>query len=269
MRSINRIRSRGTDCMQADFAPMRALAPLVLAGLLAGCAVGPDFKRPTAPEAAGYTTTPLPAQTASAPTMLGEAQRFNVGVGVDAQWWRSLGSPRLDALIEQAFAASPTLASAQATLRQAQETYAAQAGSTLYPQVDASLGARRQRMSPAALGQSGEAREFSLYDGSIGIRYQFDLAGGNRRALEALTARTEYRRYQLEGARLTLAGNIVTAAITQARLAKQIESTETILRAQDEQLQLAQERVRLGHAVPDEVFALQTLVEQTRTGLPL
>jgi NodT family efflux transporter outer membrane factor (OMF) lipoprotein len=262
-------RNLGVDRTKTDYSPVRAITGLILAGLLAGCAAGPDFKRPAAPDVPSYTAASLPAQTASAPTTLGDAQHFSVGASVGAQWWNGLGSSRLDALIEQAFQASPTLASARATLRQAQEVYSAQAGSTLYPQVDAGIGAQRQRTNPSTLGQIGDAREFSLYNASIGVHYQLDLAGGNRRALEALAARAEYRRYELEGARLTLAANIVTTAITQARLAGQIQATEAIVRAQDEQLHLTRERVRLGQAAPDDVLALQTQVEQTRAGLPL
>lgn len=246
----------------------RALAASMLVGLLAGCAAGPDFKRPAAPDVASYTATPLPAQTVSAPTALGNAQRLVHGAPVDAQWWRSFGSPMLDSLIEQAFEASPTLAVAQATLRQAQEIYAAQAGSTLYPQVDANLGAQRQRLNPGIFGQAGEARVFSLYNASVGVHYKLDLAGGNRRALEALAARAEYRRYELEGARLTLAGNIATTAITQARLVAQILATQAIFRGQEVQLHLTRERLRLGQASQDDVLALQTQVEQTRAGLP-
>ena len=263
------MRRLGVHRTKTDHHPFRALTGLILAGLLAGCAVGPDFKSPADPDAAGYTASPLPAQTASASTTLGGAQRFSIGTSVSAQWWHGLGSPRLDALIEQAFQASPTLASAKATLRQAQETYSAQVGSTLYPQVSAGVGAQRQRMNPSSLGQAGDAREFSLYNASVGVNYQLDLAGGNRRALEALAARTEYRRYELEGARLTLAANIVTTVVTQARLEGQIQSTQAILRAQDEQLHLTRERVRLGQATPDDALALQTQVEQTRAGLPL
>ncbi len=241
----------------------------VLAGLISGCAVGPDFERPAAPGVSNYTATALPEQTATAPTGMGDAQRIGAVTSVSARWWSGLGSPRLDALIEQAFLASPTLASAKATLRQSQEIYLAQAGSTLYPQVDAGIGAQRQRMSPSALGQAGDAREFSLYNTSVAVHYQLDLAGGNRRALEALAARTEYWRYELEGQRLTLAANIVTTAVTQARFAGQIQATEVILHDQDEQLYLARERVRIGQAAPDEVLALQTQVEQTRAGLYL
>ncbi len=247
----------------------KLIMALMLAGLLAGCAVGPDFKRPAAPDVASYTMAPLPVQTVSAPTVLGAAQHFSTAASVGAQWWQNLGSPKLDALIEQAFQASPTLAAAQATLRQAQEIYSAPAGSTLYPQVDANLGAQRQRTNPSALGQAGDAREYSLYNASVGVRYNLDLAGGNRRALEALAARADYRRYELEAARLSLAGNIATTAITQAKLAGQIQATAAILGAQDEQVQITRARLRLGQASQDDVLALQTQVEQTRAGLPL
>ncbi|MHB1236835.1 MAG: efflux transporter outer membrane subunit [Gallionella sp.] len=269
MGNLEETRNLGVHRMTTDYGPVRALTALILAVLLAGCAAGPDFKRPAAPDVPGYTAASLPVQTVSAPTPLGDAQHFSAGASLDTQWWHGLGSSKLDALIEQAFLASPTLASAKATLRQAQEIYAAQAGSTLYPQVDAGIGAQRQRTNPSTLGQVGDAREFSLYNASIGVHYQLDLAGGNRRALEALAARADYRRYELEGARLTLAANIVTTAITQARLAGQIQATEAILRAQDEQLHLTRERVRLGQAAPDDVLTLQTQVEQTRAGLPL
>src|SRR5690606_13322771 len=123
----------------------------------------------------------------------------------------------------------------------------------LYPQVDAGLGAQHQRMSPSALGQTGDAREFSLYNASVGVHYRLDLAGGNRRALEALAARTDYRRYELDGARLTLAANITTTAILRGRLAAQISATQAMIDAQEEQITVTRARVRLGQAAPDEL----------------
>lgn len=249
--------------------PAHILLALMLAALIYGCASGPDFKRPEPPPVDAYTATPLQETTASAPVALGEAQRIRIGIDLPQQWWKQLASPKLDALIEEALAASPSLAAARATLRQAREFYAAHAGSTLYPQVDAHLGAQRQRTSPSSLGQIGDTREFSLYNTSVGVRYQLDLAGGNRRALEALAARADYQRYQLGAARLTLAGNIATAAITRARLAAQIETTEAIVQAQQQQLQLARDRLRIGQAAPDEVMALKSQLETTRAQLPL
>lgn len=255
----------------ADFATIndRLICVLIFAVLLTGCTVGPDFKHPGTNDVTGYTTTPLPERTAATPTALGESQRFVEDSQINAQWWQEFGSAKLNALIEEALQANPTLAAAKATLRQAQELYAARAGSTLYPKADANLGGQRQRTNPSALGQAGDSREFSLYNAGIGVRYTFDLAGGNRRALEALAARVDYQRYQIEGMRLTLAANIVTTTITRAGLAMQIKVMESILRSEEEQLRLTRERVRLGQGFPDDVLALKTQLEQTRAGIPL
>ena len=231
--------------------------------LLAGCAVGPDFLPPAPPNVAGYITAGL--ETADP----GEGQQLVAEARSRENWWHELGSAKLNSLIEAALANNPTLSAAAATLRQVEELYVARSGSTLYPQVDASLSGQRQRFNPATSGQSGGVREFSLYNAGVGVRYTFDLAGGNRRALEALAARADYQRYQLAGARLTLAANIVTAAITQAGLSMQVTTMAGILRSQEEQLALTRKRVRLGQTAPDDELALLARVEQTRGGIPL
>jgi len=238
------------------------------AGMLAGCASGPDFKPPTTPDVAGYTVSALPARTVAVPTALGGAQRFVAGAPVSVQWWRQFGSAKLDTLIEAALRASPTLEAAQATLRQARHNHEALAGTTRYPQANANLGAQRQDVNNAAAGLSGGERTYNLFNASVAVSYDLDLAGGNRRALEALAAQTEYQRHQLEAARLAQIGNLVTTAIAQAQLAGQIEASAAILAAQEEQLALTRKRLELGAASERDVLALQTQVEQTRAGLP-
>ncbi len=247
-----------------------ASALLFLVTISSGCAVGPDFRHPAPPGVTDYTSTRLANSTASASdTVLGASQNIVVGEKVDRYWWHKLGSSKLNALITEALRDNPTLNAAKATLRQAQELYAAKSGTTLYPRVEGSLSGQRQRFNPGTSGQSGEPREFSLYNANVGLQYTFDLAGGNRRALEALAARSDYRQFELEAARLTLVANIVTTAITQARLAMQIEAVENIVRSQEGQLDLARERVLLGQAAQYEVGALQTQLEQTRASIPL
>ncbi|MEN9356159.1 MAG: hypothetical protein RL695_330, partial [Pseudomonadota bacterium] len=249
----------------------RASAGALLVLLLGGCAVGPEFKHPGALRDMA-TSLPMnmaaPSAPPSATSDTGEAAELQMGQAA-TQEWRSLGSPRLDALIEKALQHSPTLAAAKAMLRQADELRSAQAGATDYPQVDASVGAQRQQMSPAAQGQAGEAREFGLYHANVGLHYRLDLAGGNRRALEAWAARTDYRRHELNAARLTLAANLAMTAITRARLAGQLVWTQAIIDGEDEQIKVVQARVRLGQAAPDEILIWQTRVEQRRAGVPV
>lgn len=246
-----------------------ALISVAFAGLLAGCAAGPDYQRPEPPATPNYTATATQLRAAPAPIPFGEVQTLEAGRGVGLEWWHGLGSSRLDALIARALQHSPTLASATSTLRQAQELHAAQAGSTRHPEVDANIGAQRQRMSPSNLGLAGDARTFSLYNASVGVHYRLDLSGGNRRALEALAARVDYRSHELAGARLTLAANITTTAIARARLAGQLAASEAMVETQDEQIEVTRQRVRLGQAAPDDLLALQAQADQARSALPL
>src|SRR5690606_16768905 len=123
--------------------------------------------------------------------------------------------------------------------------------------------------SPSSQGLTGEGRQFSLYTASVGVVYNLDIAGGIRRQEQAYAARADLRQYELQAAELTLAGNIATTAISRAQLAAQHEATSSILKAQDEQLRHARQRVRLGSASPDEALSLAAQAEQTRAQLPV
>jgi NodT family efflux transporter outer membrane factor (OMF) lipoprotein len=241
----------------------------VCSAALAGCApVGPNFKTPALSGVHAYTRAQLPASTVSTPGGLGTEQAFATGTKVATDWWRGFGSPRLDALIEQSLRNSPSLAAAEATLRNAEQTYAAQSGSTRYPTVNANLGASRNQVNGANQGQSVHKNIFNLYNVDLDVSYTLDLFGGNRRALEALAAKVDYQRFQLAGARLTLAANVATTAFSQAQLGAQIRATEAILKAQQSQLDIARRRFELGAAAKTDVLSLQTQVEQTRASLP-
>lgn len=236
----------------------------------AGCTtVGPDFKTPDAPAVDRYTRGDRAAPTVSAGVGKGRAQSLDPGQDVAPEWWTTFGSPRLDALVKQALHDSYTLAAAEATLRQARQLHAAQAGSTLYPTVDARLGASRNQANAASRGEVGDQQTlYNLYNAGVTVNYKLDLLGGNRRALEALAAQADYQAYQLAGARLALAGNIVTTAFGQAQLGEQIVATEAILQAQQNQLDIARKRFELGATAKLDVLALQAQVDQTRASLP-
>ena len=234
---------------------------------LAACTVGPDFHRPDAPSAPRYTETPLPQETAAAPGTGGAAQRFVAGGDLPAQWWGLFKSEPLDRLIRDALVDSPTLAATRATLQQAQENLTAQSGGLLYPGVDASASATREKLSNATFGQPG-ATIFSLYNASVNVSYALDVFGGNRRQLESLQALVDYQSYQLEGAHLALTGNIVTATIREASLRAQIEATREILAAEQDQVRRVARQYELGGVGRLELVAQQAQVAQTEAILP-
>ncbi|MBS0365521.1 MAG: efflux transporter outer membrane subunit [Proteobacteria bacterium] len=246
---------------------------LALAGQLAGCAAGPDFHAPAPVATSTYTPAPQPAQTAGSVGAGGAAQHFVAADSPSAQWWQAFGSPLLDHLVQEALEDSPTVAQARLKLRQAQEDYRSESGALLWPQLDASLRASRQKPDPAAagLGSLVAGRSFppfTLYSGKVNVSYNFDLFGASRRTLEGLAAAVDYQRYELEAARLTLAGNVVTTALRRASLARQIALTESLLTDQASQLQITTERVRAGGVSQMELLSERAQVEATRASLP-
>ncbi len=239
---------------------------IAIAALPAGCAVGPDFVPPKAPDAARYTEGPMPAHTAASPSA--EGQSLVAGKDIPAQWWRLFHSQALNALIKRAIQHSPDLRAAQAALAEARENVSAQQGS-LFPALDASFSARRQKTAGALFGNPGGGGSlFTLYNASVSVSYTLDIFGGVRRQIEALAAQADFQRYQLEAAYLALTANIATAAIQEASLREQIGATESMVDARSRQLEVVTRQFELGGASQLDVLAQTTDLEQIKTTLP-
>jgi NodT family efflux transporter outer membrane factor (OMF) lipoprotein len=238
--------------------------------LLCACAVGPNFKAPAPPHSTGYAPAgQIAAQTAALPMQGGEAQRFVEDLDIPGQWWTLFKSAELNALIERALKNSPTLQAAQAALRQANETAAAQRGS-YYPSVDGKVSSQRNKASGAAFGIPGfpSSYFYNLQSASVNVSYTLDAFGGTRRQVEALQAQAEYQQFALEASYLALTANIVTAAINEASLRAQIAATDDIARSQQQQLDITQRRVTAGGASRADVLQQQATLQATLATLP-
>ena len=133
--------------------PSPVVCIALLATILPGCTVGPNFHAPEAPASTRFTEAPLPDRTASAATPGGSAQQLTPDRDIPGEWWDLFHSSQITALVTQALKANPDVAAAQATLRQARETMRAEQGA-LMPQVSASAEAQRARESFASFGFS-------------------------------------------------------------------------------------------------------------------
>ena len=244
---------------------MRACLLLVLL-TLAGCTVGPDFRSPDAVPDARYTPGPQPVATVPA---LDKSQSFVPG-DLPQQWWTLFGSDKLDATVRAALEASPTLTQARARLREAQENLNARTGATRFPTVDASLNATRQQVDLTSVGitQFPSPGPFTLYNATVQVSYALDLFGGQRRELEGLQAAVDYQRYELEAARLSLAANVVTAAIREAGLRAQLADTVAMADAQRRQLGIMTERLKVGGVARVDVQRQQAELAQTQALIP-
>lgn len=253
----------------APAATVLAVTVRLLLGLLvSGCAAGPDFVRPTAPAVSRYTAEALPASTASAPVSAGAAQHYVEGQAVSAQWWKVFGSNQLNQLVATALQANPDLQAADAALRAASETAAAQRGALL-PSADLHLQPSRQRVadtlsSPTASG----ANLYTLHTAQLSIGYTPDVFGASRRQIEAANAQTELARYQRDAARLTLTTNVVNAAISAAALHAQLDALQQQATMARQQLQAVRQQQQAGQLGAAEVALQQAAVAQLDATLP-
>jgi NodT family efflux transporter outer membrane factor (OMF) lipoprotein len=243
---------------------------VLTAALMPACAVGPDFQQPKAPGIETYTANQQPEATVVAGGEGGGAQRFMVGTEPSRRWWESFQCTGLNALVENALAHSPTVLQARARLREAQEDLTAQTRGTRYPSFDAQLGVTRQKLDPAAFGFPGVPPEppFTLYNAQVNVSYTLDLFGANRRMLEAVRAKSDYQKFETQATELSLAANVVAAAIRQADLQAQIDYTEQLLQAQSRQVSISKERFRVGGISLEDLRSQRSALEQLRATLP-
>ncbi len=245
------------------------LVALMLASALAGCAAGPDFHQPATPDGAGYVRSTLPARTVSADAPTGDAQRFVKGADAPIRWWTTFGNSELDRRVRAAFAHSPSIASAQAALRQARETVTAARGG-LFPSVDASVGATRQKYSGSQFGGSGgfASAPFTVYNAGVSVGYVFDFFGSVRRGIEAQSALADYQHAQLDATYLMLATNVVTASLQEASLREQLRATQEIADSQSRELTIAQQQQEIGAKSLSDTLAVRSQLALTEATLP-
>jgi NodT family efflux transporter outer membrane factor (OMF) lipoprotein len=248
----------------------KLVAGLSLAmALLAGCTVGPRYHAPAPPTVATYTPEPQPKETVGASGWAGSPQHLSQSADIPAQWWTLFHSQGLDAMVREALDNSPTLAQATARLKEAQEESNARTGATKYPSVSANVSAEREQLDLAVYGiPFPSPPPFNLLNGSVAVSYALDLFGANRRLVEGLNAQVAYETWQLQAARLMLAGNVVSAAIRQAQLRSQIDITRQMLGLQKKELNIAERRYQAGGVSEYDVRSQRTLVAQTRSELP-
>jgi NodT family efflux transporter outer membrane factor (OMF) lipoprotein len=242
---------------------------LAIGVVLAGCAVGPDFERPAAPDAEGYSRKPLATKTSSAEVTGGEEQRFVKDLDIPGQWWTLFHSEALNAMIEQALRNNPTLPAAEAALRLAWENVYAAEGA-FFPTAVASYSPSRNKTATGVVFTSASSGKpwFTLHTAQVVVAYAPDVFGGTRREVESLMAAAEFQRFQLEAAYLTLSSNVVAAAVLEASLRDQIAATEEIIRIQTQSLSILRKQFEFGQVAGADVAAVEATLAQAEATLP-
>jgi NodT family efflux transporter outer membrane factor (OMF) lipoprotein len=246
-----------------------AVGALVASGVLtmAGCAVGPNFKKPAPPATDAYTAEKLPSQTVATAVSGGEAQQFKFGDDLPGQWWTLFGSTQLDALVEAAMSSYPDIEAQQAALREARDNVRAQQG-LFVPQVQAAFNQERAKISGASIAPGFPGYVTNLYQANVNVSYTFDFFGAERRQLENLQAQVTYQNYVLEGSYLTLTTNVASTAVQLVSAKEQIVVTREIIALEEKELGIIQRQFDLGTHTRADVLQQQSNLASVRATLP-
>ncbi|NPD68142.1 efflux transporter outer membrane subunit [Lichenicola cladoniae] len=238
-----------------------------LAFCIGGCAVGPDFHRPSTRTPDRYNEVAPVTDTVSSKVPGGEAQHLLVGRDIPAEWWTLFRSPAITVLVATALRDSPTIEAANAALRVAQEQELSQQG-TLFPTITGNISRSRQEL-PLSYEGGGQTPPllFSDYGAHLNLSYTLDFWGGLRRAIEQTGAQVAYQRYQLEAAYLGLSAGVANTAILAASLAGQIEVQRQLIGFEQKQLDTVRQQFELGGATGTDVATQQAQVAQAQTVL--
>jgi NodT family efflux transporter outer membrane factor (OMF) lipoprotein len=254
--------SRTHKCRLAHFVTASTLL------LLAGCAVGPNFKKPATPDVGGYMPTP-PSTTSSTTNVAGgEAQHFVEGHDIAGEWWALFHSKPLSDLIERSLKANPDLKAAQAALLVARENMLAQRGA-YYPSVGAGFLADHSKTSNeiSPFTASG-ALTYSLYTPQVSVSFVPDVFGLNRRTVESLKAQEQQARFALAATHITLSSNVAAAAIQEASLRAQIEATHELIDINTHMLEILRNQYAEGYVSRLDVAAQESQLAQVAATLP-
>ncbi len=246
----------------------RCLVFVLGGALLFGCAVGPDFVTPPAPDVSGYVPGPQPQGTSGSDVALGTAQRFAAGKDLPGDWWRLFGSTGLKSIVERALEHNPDLAAAQSALRVANANTAAAQGA-FFPSADGNFEASRQKNGVASNnGVASSTQIYNFFVGQVLLSYNPDVFGGVRRTVESLQAQADNQRFQLEAAYLTLTSSIVTAAIEEASLRSQMAVTYKIINIASDLLTMLRKQLNVGVIAESDIVTQEAQLAEIEQSLP-
>ncbi len=248
--------------------------PVMLATLLAGCTVGPNYSGP-------------PVATTGAAPHPGFVRAGDAPVVAEppvASWWLALGDPTLSALETRALAANPDLAAAEARIRQARAGLREQKADLL-PNGSATALYAHARIPGLNLGQlssgsnsagagsgtgsttqttGSSVSSLNLYTLGFDATWEVDLFGGQRRAVEAARATLGGAQADLADAQVSLTAEVAQAYVNvrdrQRRIALNARSTAM----QEQMLALTRQRYERGTASREDVATLTQQLDATR-----
>jgi multidrug efflux system outer membrane protein len=227
----------------------RAVGAALIATLTAGCAVGPNYKRP---------------EIATPDRFYGQQQAADAKVATDVPWFEVFGDATLKALVDEAVATGYDARIAAARVQEAQARYGI-AKADYYPQIGYGGGYSYNRL-PETLEPSGEAR--STYSANVNISWEIDIWGRVRRlneeALNSYLATEEAR----QGVLLTLASDVAQSYFELLELDDELAIAKRTTVAYQDMYDLFNRRLQGGAASALETSRAMGALRSTAAQIP-
>jgi multidrug efflux system outer membrane protein len=233
-------------------------ATTIMACTLAACAVGPAYQ-PPAPSDAGVP-------------LAWHAQLPHSGRVIDlAQWWMQFDDPLLSALILSSQNDSPTIAQAEARVRQARAALDSSAAA-FFPSLSLDASITRSNGTGIA-ATSGASTVQTLGAATLSSSWDFDLFGGTRRSIEAGSARLAGSQADWHDSRVSLAAEVANAYVARRQCEALMVQNEIDLASRIETHRLTGNKVASGFSAPADALrteasvAESTSLQQNQKGL--
>lgn len=220
--------------------PLLSALALAATVLITGCAVGPDYVRPTMDLPTAYKE-PGPWKVAQ-PGQIDDNHR----------WWESYHDSILNDLIGQANQANQNMRLAEAQYRQAQAT-AAIARASLWPTIGASAGPTR-----AQTNTSGVSRLADTYSVGLNASWEADIWGRVRRSVESGDATSQAGAASLAAARLSIQATLAQDYLQLRVTDLQKDLYARTVAAYQRSLQLTRHQYAAGVALRSDVAQAET-----------
>ncbi|MHB8529320.1 MAG: efflux transporter outer membrane subunit [Caulobacteraceae bacterium] len=229
------------------------LAQAVAVVSLAGCLVGPNYRRPAVPTPAAFK----------------EARGWALAIPSDAadrrDWWVVFGDPVLNDLEARVEVSNQNLAAAEAAYRQARALVSEQRAA-LFPTVNlngsANVSGGGGRTSTAGAGQSrGTVASYTV---GAGASWAPDIWGAVRRAVQGARANAQASAADLANARLSAQMELAADYVALRQFDENKRLLDDTVAAYARSLQITQNKYRAGVSARSDVFSAQSQLDSTR-----
>jgi outer membrane protein, multidrug efflux system len=229
------------------------ICSIVAAALLGGCAIGPNYKRPS---------------VAEPPTFRGQATAEAASLA-DAPWWDVFQDPSLNALIQEALRNNYDVRIAAARVQEARANFVV-SRSDLYPSLDYAAGVSRGRITPGVQGGPGrQAPEASnFYYGTLAMSWELDIWGRIRRSNEAARATLLATEDARRGVWLTLVSDLGQAYFELLALDVRLQIARNTTDAYQRTYDLFLDRFQLGAASKLETSRAEGALGDAQATIP-